>query len=187
MFWKNSRFKSFVSPRITPSRSISFHACKAVCRQKETVANSGAQSPLKVPTWSCQGFSIIEILVAISILSLLLVIAATTLSELAPKFELDNTVRSVAMALNQARNQAITRGRLVNVTFGSHSYAITDATDGDAVLAMDELSTLAVVAAEDSVSFTPLGMSTAEVFITVSNASHSRTVKVGITGEVMLQ
>jgi prepilin-type N-terminal cleavage/methylation domain-containing protein len=134
-----------------------------------------------------QGFSVIELLVAISILSVLLFIASSTLGELAPKFALDNTVRSVARALNQARSQAITRGHTVDVTFAAHSYEITDATDGDAVLATDELSALVGVSTGDVVTFTPLGMAAAPLTITVSNGSNSRTVEIGITGEVMIQ
>jgi len=134
-----------------------------------------------------QGFSVIELLVALSILSLLLGIAATTLGSLAPKFELDNTVRSVAMALNQGRSQAITRGHTVDVTFAAHSYEITDATDGDAVLATDALSTIVAVSASDVVTFTSLGMAAAPTTITVSNDSYSRNVEIGITGEVMIQ
>ena len=134
-----------------------------------------------------QGFSVIELLVGLSILSLLLGIAATTLGSLAPKFELDNTVRSVAMALNQGRSQAITRGHIVDVTFAAHSYEITDATDGDAVLATDALSTIVAVSASDVVTFTPLGMAAAPTTITVSNDSYSRNVEIGITGEVMIQ
>lgn len=129
----------------------------------------------------------LELLVALSILSLLLVIATSTLGSLAPKFELDNTIRSVAMALSQARSQAVTKGHDVNVEFGAHSYEITDATDGDTVLAAGELSTLVIVTAEGSVTFTPLGMATAPLTVTASNDSYSRTVEIGMTGEVMIQ
>jgi hypothetical protein len=91
------------------------------------------------------------------------------------------------MALNQGRSQAITKGHTVNVVFGAHDYELTDVTDGDTMLSADKLSTLVGVSAEDIVTFTPLGMAAAPVVITVSNDSYSRTVRIGITGEVMLQ
>jgi type IV fimbrial biogenesis protein FimU len=148
--------------------------------------NSECRSFISVTT-RARGFSLIELLVALAILSLLLTIAASTLSALGPKFALDNTVRSVAMALSQARGQAITKGHTIAIAFDAHSFAITDTNDGGATIAADELSTLAGVSAEDIVTFTPLGMAAAPVVITVSNNASSRNVNVGITGEVTIQ
>ena len=151
------------------------------------VALLSVQRPQEVQEKKSQGFTVIELLVALSVLAILLSLAANTLGELGPKFELDNTVRSVAMALNQARSQAVTMGHTIDVSFDSHDYEIIDVTDGGTVLLADEFSTITAVSAGDVVTFTPLGMADAEVPITVSNDSYSRVVKVKITGEVILE
>ena len=147
----------------------------------------GNQRPRNARATSLRGFTVIELLVALSIMVILISAATTTLGELAPKFNLDNTVRSVGMALNQARSQAITTGHTIDVSFGAHDYTITDVTDGGTVLSADEFSSIISVSAGNVVTFTPLGMSDAETPITVSNDSYSRTVTVKITGEVLLQ
>jgi len=157
------------------------------CYIKRAWIESEARAPSRILARGCQGFSVLELLVTITILSLLLFIASSTLGTLAPKFALDSTVRSVVMALSQARVHAVMRGHTVNVAFDAHSYEITDATDGDAVLAAGELSTLVGVSAGDVVTFTPLGMAAAPVVISASNDASSREVNVGITGEVTVQ
>lgn len=152
-----------------------------------TTAPQGVQPPREVQAKNAQGFTVIELLVALSIMIILISVATNTLGELGPKFALDNTVRSVGMTLNQARSQAITMGHTIDVAFGTHDYMITDVTDGGTILSEDQFSSIIAVSSGSVVTFTPLGMSTAEVPITVSNDSYSRVVTVKITGEIILQ
>ena len=133
------------------------------------------------------GLTLIEILVAIGILAILSATAAVGLGALAPKFNLDNGVRTVAMALHQARTQAITRGHTIEVTFDAAGFTITDATNGDEVVAEGEVPSGIVLSPSDLFSFTLLGTATAPQTVSVSNGDHSRSVSVGLIGEVMIE
>ena len=130
-----------------------------------------------------KGFTLAEMLVAISTLGILLGAAVVGLGTLAPQFDLDNGTRKVAMALNQARVQAITRGHTIVVTFDTNDFTIAD---GDKRIAKDTFPPHITVS-PDSVTFTPLGTVTAPVTVTVSNSDHSRAVSVGLIGEVQIQ
>ncbi|MEW6300417.1 MAG: GspH/FimT family protein [Thermodesulfobacteriota bacterium] len=134
-----------------------------------------------------KGLTVIEILVAIGILAILLATAAVGLGALAPKFNLDNGVRTVAMALHQARVQAITRGHTIEVVFDSTGFTITDATSEDEVIAGGEVSSGIVLSPSDVISFTPLGTAAAPQTVSVSNGDYSRSVSVGLTGEVVIE
>ena len=130
------------------------------------------------------GFTVAEMLVAISTLGILVAAAAVGLGTLAPQFDLDNGARKVAMALNQGRVQAITRGHTIVVTFDTNDFTITD---GEETVATDRLPSHITISATSAVTFTPLGTVTVPVTVTVSNSSHSRGVSVGLIGEVQTQ
>jgi general secretion pathway protein H len=133
-----------------------------------------------------QGFTAIEIVVAMGIFGILAAMTSIGLGALAPKFNLDNSARQVAMALSQARIQAITRGHAIDIAFDADSFAITDPADGDELLEEGELPSGITVDASDAVTFTPLGTTTAPLTVTVSNSDGSRAVSVGLTGEVQI-
>jgi prepilin-type N-terminal cleavage/methylation domain-containing protein len=131
-----------------------------------------------------KGLTLAEMLVAISILGLLTAISAVSLGTLVPQFNLDNATRKVAMVLNQARVQAITRGHTIVVTFGTNDFTIVD---GDETIATDTFPPHIIVSADGAATFTPLGTVTAPVTVTVGNGDGYRVVSVGLIGEVEIQ
>ena len=133
-----------------------------------------------------KGFTLAELLVAVGVLGLLTTIAAVGLGTLAPQFDLDNAARKVAMALNQGRVQAITRGHTMVVTFGTNDFTITDGVNAETV-ATDQLPPHITVSADGDATFTSLGSVTTPVTVTVSNSDHSRDVSVGLIGEVQIE
>jgi prepilin-type N-terminal cleavage/methylation domain-containing protein len=133
-----------------------------------------------------KGFTLTEMLVAISVLGILMAAAAVGLGTLAPQFDLDNAARKVAMALNQGRVQAITRGHTMVVTFDTDAFTITDDVDHETI-ATDSFPPHIAVSADSDTTFTPLGTVTAPVTVTVSNSDGSREVSVGLIGEVQIQ
>jgi len=76
-----------------------------------------------------KGFTVAELLVAISMLGILLAAAAVGLGTLAPQFDVDNGTRQVGMVMSQARIQAITRGHRVVVAIGEEGATVTDDTE----------------------------------------------------------
>jgi hypothetical protein len=125
-------------------------------------------------------------MVALAILGILLPMTAASLGTLAPQFDLDNGARRTAMALNQARVQAITRGHTMVVTFGTNTLTITDNVNSKTV-ARDHLPPDLRVSASAAATFTPLGTVAAPLTVTVSNSHNSRYVSVRLTGEVQVQ
>ncbi|MBI3304085.1 MAG: prepilin-type N-terminal cleavage/methylation domain-containing protein [Deltaproteobacteria bacterium] len=133
-----------------------------------------------------QGFTVVETMVVIAILGILFSIATVVLGNLAPKFDLDNGARMTAMALNEARVQAIARGHNMVVSFGSNTFTITDDVNNE-VVAEGQLPLHLSLSAGDDSTFTPLGTVTAPLIVTVSNGDNSRDVSVGLIGEVQIQ
>jgi prepilin-type N-terminal cleavage/methylation domain-containing protein len=146
-----------------------------------------SKRPRKKRFWQQQqGLTALEMVVAMGIVGILAAMTSIGLAALAPKFNLDNSARQVAMALSQARIQAITRGHAIDIAFAADSFAITDPADGDELLAEGELPSGITVDASDTVTFTPLGTTAAPLTVTVSNSDGSRAVSVGLTGEVQI-
>ena len=138
-----------------------------------------------------EGLTLAEMCVTLSMLGILMAAAAVGLCTLAPQFDLDNATRKVAMALNQGRVQAITRGHSMVVAFdtnaeGAVAFTITDDVD-DETIATDIFPPHITVSADRNPTFTPLGTVTAPVTVTVSNGNGSRDVNVGLIGEVQIQ
>jgi type II secretion system protein H len=135
------------------------------------------------------GFSVMEVLVAMGMFSIMATAAGVGLGQMAPKFNIDNGARMVAMALSQARTLAITRGHVVEVTFGSDTFTITDTEEGEEgeEVATGQLPAHITMAAESSVSFTPLGTVSDSLDVTLSNGGeHDHVVRVSLTGEVQI-
>jgi len=135
-----------------------------------------------------KGFTLTEMLVAISALGILMAAAAVGLGTLAPQFDLDNAARQVSMVLSQGRIQAVTRGHRVIVSFDEGEATITDDTDHEDLVTQTFSSLLSVSASGDA-TFTPVGTLTnlEPVTITVSSEYGSRAVRVGVIGEVQIQ
>lgn len=156
---------------------------------RSMLMSNAAHSPDRAPSTGTRqsGFSIIEVLWAMGTFGVLATVAGVSLGEVAPKFALDNGARMVAMALNQARTLSIMRGHIVDVSFKSHSFTITDTDEGanGEDVATGQLPAHLTMAVTGAASFTPLGTVSAPLAVTLSNdAAHDQVVRVSLTGEV---
>jgi Tfp pilus assembly protein FimT len=132
------------------------------------------------------GFTLAEALAGVSAFATLAAVGSLSLGAFAGTFSLDNGTHAIAMALNQARVYAITRGHAVNVAFTSHGYTTTD-TEGSQVLLAGTVSSTVTIATDGVASFTPLGTVTAPRLVTLSHGTDHRSVSVGLTGDVTIQ
>jgi prepilin-type N-terminal cleavage/methylation domain-containing protein len=144
------------------------------------------------------GLTLAETLVAVSMVGILMAGAMTGLGALAPKFNLDNGARTVAMTMNQARAQAITRGHRIYAIFYTGGFLTYDL---DAWLAnpLDEPPTewgelpAHISVSTTIVGFSPLGTlivnqsTNIPVEVTLANGDYTREVSVGLIGEVEIQ
>ena len=134
-----------------------------------------------------KGFTVAEMLVAMSTLGILLGAAAVGLGTLAPQFDLDNGARQIGMVLSQARIQAITRGHRVVVAIGEEGATVTDDTEHEEITAQTFPPHISISANKDAV-FTSVGTITdPDVVVTVSNSSSSRNLRIGLIGEVQVE
>lgn len=132
---------------------------------------------------SQRGFTMLEILVVMSISGLLLGVGRVTLGQAAPQFALNDATRTSLMAINQARVRAITRGHNVTLNFGSDSYTISDA--GGAVAATQNLPG-SVTGYSSALIFTPLGrLQAGWGWVYMYNGSSGRWMWVMPSGEIL--
>lgn len=127
--------------------------------------------------------------VTFSVLAIVVSVGTSSLGALSTRFSLDNGTRTVAMALNQARVYAITRGHVVNVNFTTHGFSSTDtqAAAGSQGLIAGEVASPVTLSASGPVSFTPLGSVGSPFAVTVYRGTDTRTISIGLAGEVDIQ
>ena len=77
-----------------------------------------------------RGFSLLEGMIALAILSIMLVVASTSFLTLAPKYRLRSAVWEINSCLNYARYKAIFEGTKVRIRFNPSSYIIEKYDDG---------------------------------------------------------
>ena len=133
------------------------------------------------------GVTLIETLIALATLAILISMTSVTLGSLAPKFNLDNGSRLTAMALHQAKMQAVTRGRSISVAFDSDGFSVFDTAEPTDVLSELDMPAGVSLTTNGDVEFTSLGTVIFPRSITVSNGQNYRIVSVGFTGEVQVQ
>ncbi len=131
--------------------------------------------------------TLIEILVAMATLVILISMTSVTLGSLAPKLNLDNGSRLTAMALHQAKMQAVMRGRSISVAFDSDGFLVFDTADPTDVLSELDMPAGVSLTTNGDVEFTSLGTAAFPRSITVSSGPNYRIVSVGFTGEVQIQ
>ncbi len=129
----------------------------------------------------------IQNLIALATLAILISMTSVTLGSLAPKFNLDNGSRLTAMALLQAKMQAVTRGRSISVAFDSDGFSVFDTAEPTDVLSELDMPAGVSLTTNGDVEFTSLGTVIFPRSITVSNGQNYRIVSVGFTGEVQVQ
>lgn len=132
------------------------------------------------------GFSFAEMVVTLSMAGVLAGIGALSLGPLSAAFSLDTGSRTVAMGFSQARVFAISRGRTVNVTFGSGGFVVRD-TQLNQDLMHAEVPAPVTMEATGVASFSPLGSVSTPVVVTLDRNGKTRLVRVGFTGEVEIQ
>lgn len=135
---------------------------------------------------SQRGFSLLEILVVLSIAGILFGLSRSTLGALAPKFDLDNATRMTIAAINRAQVRAITRGSNTTLDFGTGSHSFSIADPSGAVAVTDNLPGT-ITAYSSLVTFTPLGtIQNAYGWVYLYNGSDGQWVWVLRSGEIVL-
>lgn len=160
------------------------------------------------------GFSIVEIMIVVTIISIIAGLGTTMLMKYLPGMQLRSATRDIYSTLTQAKSESIRRGENVAVLFDSPNSSYTmfldsDANNtfdaGEAVLITEQVLPSRVifdpaVGGGDGVSFTnetagfrprglPVGMGTVGLCATDSqgNTIRQRTITVSIAGRINTQ
>lgn len=135
------------------------------------------------------GYTLIELLTCLSTLTVLFAMGAPSLGTLSAAFSLDSSSRTVAMALAQARVAAITRGRAIDISFSAHGYEMVDPALGEdgQIVSKGELPRHVTVTASGEASFSALGTVDAPLAVTLGAGGKTRIVRLGLSGEVVIE
>jgi len=79
-----------------------------------------------------KGFTLIELMIALAIMSIVIAIAAPNYQEYMGQRRLNGATRQIAMHLMNARSESITKGKkvIVNLAGNNHQYAFVTDNDG---------------------------------------------------------
>lgn len=144
-----------------------------------------------------EGFSIVELLIAISIVGILTAISVPNILGQLPKYRLNGATRQIVGELIAARMKAVSQNRKVKVFFlDDHQYRICDDANDDGTVASNEgsvrnkdvrndYSDVTLTSTNDPI-FDPRGTASNLATITVSNTSGSKDITINITGRIKI-
>lgn len=135
-----------------------------------------------------RGFSLLEIVISLFLLSFLIVLAGTSFLNLAPKYKLKKAVWEINSRLNYARFKAIFEGQSIRIKFGSDSYAIEKYDEQKKIWQLEEKSYLEGVSiqANNSPTFHPQGTVSNLASISISNSWGKYRITLAITGRIKI-
>ncbi len=139
-------------------------------------------------THSSSGFTLMELLVVISLLMVLIGIAIPSFLSWLPTLRLSSAARQVATDLQIARMRAISRNATNTVTFNTVTMTYTSTLGVGESRDIDQLYpgiTISVVSANPA--FTARGTASPTGNITLSNGSATKQVQVNPIGRVKIQ
>ncbi|MFQ5902195.1 MAG: GspH/FimT family pseudopilin [Candidatus Binatia bacterium] len=137
------------------------------------------------------GFTVIELIVAIAIATIVVAIAIPTWVTWLPTLRLSNAARQVATDLQVARMKAISQNTAFQVSISSTTYVIQKCTPSCASPTNDSgnITLPEGITATSSATpqFQPRGTANSAATITLANGSEQKWVCVRIVGRVNLQ
>lgn len=133
------------------------------------------------------GFTLMELILALSVMAILLVIAWPVIGQFSSGYRLRAAAREVATDLQFTRLLAVKENKDFQVSFAGSSYQVTRVSDGFVAKNRDFNSDFpGITLTSSSVTFNSRGNASTRT-ITVSNLLGTRNITVGSTGRVKLQ
>lgn len=135
---------------------------------------------------SISGFTLIEVMIVIALISILAAIAAPNFRNYMIQRRLNGAARQVMSDLMFARMQAVSKDKNFQVTFSGTSYTIVDVATGETVVTKNIQTDYYDVSlsSNNNPIFLPRGTATSLPTITLTNAGGSKSVCVALTGRV---
>jgi prepilin-type N-terminal cleavage/methylation domain-containing protein len=130
-----------------------------------------------------RGFSLAEILVAVTIFAILAAIAVPQFIAFQPMSRLNGAARQIYSELMWARSKAVNENSSYVVTFTSQTMQISGATNKTVNIEADYPG-VTLSSSASTITFTSRGTANVGPTITLTNSGGTKTVTVRITGSV---
>jgi type IV fimbrial biogenesis protein FimT len=132
------------------------------------------------------GFSLIEVVISITIIGLIIALFSYSFSNQAPKYQLKKATWEIYSRLNYARYKAIYKGMKYKVSFGSNSYVLEkfDEHKGEWITEQRSFLDGVRIAANNSPIFHPRGTVSNLVSITITNSHGQYKISLAISGRI---
>ncbi len=133
-----------------------------------------------------RGFSLIEVVIALTILGLIIALLSHSFSNQAPKYQLKRATWEIYSRMNYARYKAIYRGTKYKVRFGSNCYVLEKFDEHKGEWKTEQQSFLdgVTITANNSPIFHPRGTVSNLASITIQNSWGQYKVTVAISGRI---
>lgn len=133
-----------------------------------------------------RGFSLVEILVAVSIFSILAAVAVPQFMAFRPKSRLNGAARQIYSELMWARSKAVDENSAFVVTFPTNQTMQIAGSTTKTVNIQSEYSDVTLTSSASTITFTSRGTASVAPTITLTNGAGTKTVTVRITGTVSI-
>jgi prepilin-type N-terminal cleavage/methylation domain-containing protein len=133
-----------------------------------------------------RGFSLVEILVAVSVFSILAAVAVPQFVAFRPKSRLNGAARQIYSELMWARSKAVDENSAFVVTFPTNQTMQIAGSTTKTVNIQSEYSDVTLTSSASTITFTSRGTASVAPTITLTNGAGTKTVTVRITGTVSI-
>lgn len=133
-----------------------------------------------------RGFSLVEILVAVSVFSILAAVAVPQFMAFRPKSRLNGAARQIYSELMWARSKAVDENSAFVVTFPTNQTMQIAGSTTKTVNIQSEYSDVTLTSSASTITFTSRGTASVAPTITLTNGAGTKTVTVRITGTVSI-
>lgn len=132
------------------------------------------------------GFSLIEVVLAVTILGLIVALLSHSITHQAPQYQLKRATWDIYSRLNYARYKAIYRGMKYKVSFDSNCCVIEKFDDKKSEWKTEQQSFLdgVTITANNSPIFHPRGTVSNLASITVQNSRGQYKISIAISGRI---
>jgi prepilin-type N-terminal cleavage/methylation domain-containing protein len=137
---------------------------------------------------STRGFSLVEVLIATFIVTIIIGVASTSFLNLAPKYRLKSAVREINSRLNYARYKSIFEGVKVRIKFNQHSYAIEtyDEEQNEWRREREYFLDGVILQANNSPTFHPVGTVSNLASVYITNSWGKYKITLAISGRIKI-
>jgi prepilin-type N-terminal cleavage/methylation domain-containing protein len=135
------------------------------------------------------GFSLIEVVISITILALIIALFSYSITNQTPKYQLKRAAWEIYSRLNYARYKAIFRGTKYKVRFEENSYALEIFDEQKSEWKSEQQSFLdgVQVTANNSPIFHPRGTVSNMATIIIRNSRGGYTISIAISGRIKVR